>query len=92
MLLNPTYVTANYSIVDTDTVVVSTTNSNITITLPTAGSTYNGRGLYIHNNGTGVVTVAGTKVGMTGTIATYSKLQYRCLHLSDSSWAWVGGY
>lgn len=94
MLLNPTYVTANYTVVDSDMCVVSQTNDNVTISLPTPGRTYNGRGLYVYGCGTGVVTintVSGGIRGYTPTISGYGKLMFRCLKSSDNNYYWICG-
>lgn len=94
MLLNPTYVTANYTVVDTDMCVASQTNSDVTVTLPTPGSTYNGRGLYVYGCGTGAVivnTVSGGIRGYTPTISGYGKLMFRCLKSSDNNYYWMCG-
>lgn len=94
MLLNPTYVTSNYVVVDTDMCVASQTNNDVTVTLPTPGSTYNGRGLYVYNTGTGVLTintVSGGIRGYTPGITGYGKLMFRCLKSSDNNYYWICG-
>lgn len=94
MLLNPTYTTTNYIVVDTDTCVVSQTNSSITITLPTPAQSYNGRGVEIRNGGTGLLTintVSGGIRGYTPGISGYGKQLFRCLKASDGNYYWMCG-
>lgn len=92
MLLNPTYVQTDYTVVDTDTCIVANTNSSITVTLPTPGSTYNGRAVYVYNTGTGLITisaVSGSIIGYTPGISGYGKQLFRCLLTASGSYAWV---
>lgn len=91
MLLNPTYVQANYTIVDTDTeVVYNGTASSVTITLPPAGSTHNGRGIYISSTASNAtVTMSGTMAGDSAYFTGIGQRQIRCLKMPDNSWAWI---
>lgn len=94
MLLNPTYVQASYVVLDTDTCVVTNTNSSVTVTLPTPGSTYNGRAVYVYNTGTGMTTigtVSGPIIGYTPSISGYGKQLFRCLLTASGSYAWACG-
>lgn len=94
MLLNPTYVTTNYTVIDTDVLVCNNSNNAITVTLPTPGTTYNGRGVYVYNMGTSSVTintVSGGIVGYTPSISGYGKMLFRCLKGADGNYYWMAG-
>lgn len=94
MLLNPTYVQAAYTVVDSDSCVVTNTNNSVTVTLPTPGSTYNGRAVYVYNTGSGsttINTVSGGIIGYTPSISSYGKLLFRCLQTAQGTYAWMCG-
>ena len=91
MLLNPTYVQTDYTVVDTDTLVTyNGTATSVTITLPPAGQTYNGRGIYISSTASNAtVTLSGTMAGDSGYFTGIGQRQIRCMKMPDSSWAWI---
>lgn len=91
MLLNPTYVQANYTVVDTDVLVVNNSNNAITVTLPTPGSTYNGRLIIVTNTGSALLTINTVSGGIQGDVPSISALgrqEFRCLKGPDNNYYW----
>ena len=91
MLLNPTYIQANYTVVDTDVLVVNNSNNSITVTLPTPGSTYNGRLIIVTQTGSGLLTintVSGGIIGNTPSISAIGRQEFRCLKGPDNNYYW----
>lgn len=91
MLLNPTYVQANYTVVDTDVLVVNNSNNAITVTLPTPGSTYNGRLIIVTNTGSALLTINTVSGGIQGNVPSISALgrqEFRCLKGPDNNYYW----
>lgn len=87
MLLNPTYVSADYTVLDTDTVIVNLGGA-ITITMPYPGSTYNGRAIIVRNMGTANIYSITTLLEFQ-TLAYGEGAQYRCIKDYNNAWVWV---
>ena len=86
MLLNPTYVSANYTVTDTDTCIVNCASGSITLTMPAPSMTYNGRGIEIFNASPEIMYVVG---GITFSAMMNFGMRFRCVRDYTQTWVWI---
>lgn len=86
MLLNPTYISANYTVTDTDTCIVNYASGSITLTMPAPDMTYNGRGIEIFNASPEIMYVVG---GITFSAMMNYGMRFRCVRDYTQTWVWI---
>lgn len=86
MLLTPTYISANYTVTDTDTCIVNYASESITLTMPAPAMTYNGRGIEIFNASPEIMYVVG---GITFSAMMNFGMRFRCVRDYTQTWVWI---